>query len=34
MSSTRNQLIEIINNLTENEVIFVFEFLKRILHLD
>lgn len=34
MSNTRSQLIEIIEKLTDNEVIFVLQFLKRILHLD
>lgn len=35
MSNTRKQLIEIIEmKLSENEVIFVLEFLKKILHLD
>ena len=34
MSNARNQLDEIIEQLSENEVIFILEFLKRILHLD
>lgn len=35
MSNTRKQLIEIIEKkLSENEVVFVLEFLKKILHLD
>lgn len=34
MSDTRKRLIEIIENLSENEVVFVFEFLKRILRLN
>jgi len=35
MSNPRKQLVEIIEKkLSENEVIFVLEFLKKILHLD
>jgi len=35
MSNTRKQLIEIIEKkLSEKEVLFVLEFLKKILHLD
>lgn len=33
MSSTREQLLHIIEKLSDNEVIFVLEFLKRILRL-
>lgn len=34
MSNTRKMLHELIDKLTENEVTFLIEFLKRILHLD
>lgn len=33
MSTTKKQLIEIIEHLSENEAIFVLEFLKRILRI-
>lgn len=33
MSTTKKQLIEMIDYLTENEAIFVLELLKRIFHI-
>jgi len=32
--SEKEQLLSIIERLTDNEIVFVLEFLKRILHLD
>lgn len=34
MSATKKHLVEIIETLSENELIFVLEFLKRILNVD